>query len=348
MSLEHPQDPAARQDISSQLRDRYFSERARLKFIFSNNKSSKVVPFNVTIPIYENPTINESKQARLGKYKPIGRNSNLYSFLGADSTQLNLTFYMTLPHIVSHAKDNSLSKYIEYVNGSVSEESQYSTQGTNNAPQDIPEGVSKILEVIKAYESEYLENTKPPFVTERTELVRERRYRGETTFSRLLAGPLRNELRIIPVENSPKDFISSRDSRTVPNTELITKARILVYFWTNVIRSSVIGSTDHSSPPPIVRFTFGAFYKDVPYIVEKYQITPDEKAGYDELTLLPRRLKITLSMEELRTGNYDNFVPLNFNTKSKNGTLDTMDNVAGWEHIIESGSTHPLFHPKGQ
>lgn len=336
----HPQDPALRQDINSQLRDRNFSERARLNFSFSNNNSKKITPFTVKIPIYENPTITESKQARLGKYRPIGRNSNLYSYLGADSTSLNLSFHMTLPHIVSHAKDSSLSKYFERLTEEVGE-SSYSLKGNDSSNSLLPESISNIINVIKGYEAKYLKDTKPeglPFesVPDQSALaVRQRQG--------LPLAPPPNVLENI--EDTTTDFIDTRDSRTVALSDLATKARILIYFWTNVIRCSVIGSSDHSSPPPIVRLSFGAFYKQVPFIVEKYQISVDEKAGYDTLTLLPRRIKISLTMEELRTGNYSKFIPYNFQSGAETGNLASSENVAGWDHVIETGSIQPLYYP---
>ena len=42
-----------------------------------------------TIPFFENPMIQESKEARLSTYSPIGRASNSFGYLGANSKKID-------------------------------------------------------------------------------------------------------------------------------------------------------------------------------------------------------------------------------------------------------------------
>tara|TARA_R110002051_G_scaffold99563_1_gene169969 strand:- start:4442 stop:5389 length:948 start_codon:yes stop_codon:yes gene_type:complete len=53
------------------------------------------------LPLYENIDIKESKSANIVTYNPIGRNSSLYTYTGAQSRQLKISFALTLLHIQS-------------------------------------------------------------------------------------------------------------------------------------------------------------------------------------------------------------------------------------------------------
>ena len=281
------------------IRERYLQERGHLKFMFERglsnrnnianmrqptNGSQSTPDFIVTIPFFENPEIKESKKARLGKYKPIGRNSDLYSFLGADSREISLNFNMTLPHIRNSAGSKILENYITKAKIDTGK-----TEGSFDPNQGLNPGatsVSQILSVLVDYEYNYL------------------RLGGKgATYS---------------VED--------------------TKTKALYYFWTNIIRCSVMGTSDHRSPPPTVKLNFGPLYKGVPFVVSNYNIAIDEKAGYDVTTLLPNRLKISLKMEELRVGNFGRYNPTSVTP------LDG-ENVAGWEYIEATGSLDPVFSP---
>lgn len=286
--------------------DRAFSSRNYLEFFFTSepeapqqpqdkqpdkDKKSTSSSFSVRIPLFENPQISESKQARLGKYKPIGRNSNLYSFLGADSRVLNFTFSMTLPHLHSYVQDLGLETYIvkrTSPTGSNSEDRQLFDPNRKNK-EEAPKSIGDIMKVIRSYEAQY---------------------------------------------NSQTDSNSSM-------TEEELKVKTLYYFWTNVIRSSVIGSSDHRSPPPIVRLTYGPLYKRVPFVVERYQVSIEERNSYDVVTMLPHKVKISLQMEEIRVGNFGEYKAYT----PTDGDFLTGENVAGWEAILQTGSLDPLFYP---
>ena len=71
-------------------------------------------------------------------------------------------------------------------------------------------------------------------------------------------------------------------------------------------------------------------YQDVPCICTGYTIGIEEKAGYDLQTLMPRRLKISMNLEENRTGDFGNFEQNNPVKK---------DNLAGWESVLTGPQT---------
>ena len=288
--------------------DRGFSTRNYLEFFFESeskkdndapeltkttksDKKNSISSFSVRIPFFENPQISESKQARLGKYKPIGRNSNLYSFLGAESRVITLTFNMTLPHLHEYVRDISLDSYIirrTSPTGSKSEDKNLFDPSNKNVTSQ-PKSIGDLLNVIKSYQNQY------------------------------------------------KNFTGNN----VEHTEEQLKIKTLYYFWTNIIRSSVIGTSDHRSPPPIVRLSYGPLFKRVPFVVDRYQINIDEKASYDVITMLPNQIKIVLQMEEIRVGNFGEYSAYSPNI----GSILDGENVAGWEAILETGSLDPLAFP---
>jgi len=317
----------------NRIKPRKFSERGFLEFSFDTGEQpatgeidgrngrrrwptkTDLSNFKVTMPFYENPTINEGKQARLGKYKPIGRNSNLYSFLGADSRTLTLTFNLTLPHLSFYLESHAVESYTKIFISFGQRSNEIEKSRFFSKAVTVPQ-LSEILTTIQRFEDQY--NTDFETFTEPNTGV--------------VPGPITQNpgqsVRNIALENQVRE----------------SKVKALYYFWTNIIRCSVIGTSDHRSPPPVVRLSFGPLYKRVPFIVEKYQIQVENTAGFDVATLLPNRIKVTLNMEELRVGNFGDYEPYSF---SNGQSLQSGENVAGWEYIMENGSLDPLYHPPG-
>ena len=118
----------------------------------------------------------------------------------------------------------------------------------------------------------------------------------------------------------------------------VTKYVDLIIYWVNIIRSSVVNNAANPlNGPPIIRLRHGVMYQDIPCICHDYTIEWEETGGYDLKTLLPRRLKISMKLEELRSGDFGEF---NRDTASP----ITRDNLAGWEAVINTpGSMDPGY-----
>ena len=117
------------------------------------------------------------------------------------------------------------------------------------------------------------------------------------------------------------------------------KYRIIetIIYWTNIVRASVVNNAKNPIyGPPIIRLNHGILYQDIPCICTSYSIDYNEAAGYDVETLLPHQLKISMKLEEIRTGDFGAF-PTNANEVVKR------DNLAGWESVVldESHSMDP-------
>jgi hypothetical protein len=103
----------------------------------------------------------------------------------------------------------------------------------------------------------------------------------------------------------------------------------LVLWWVNLIRASVVNNSNNPLlGPPIVRLSHGLMYNDIPCICVGYNIVNAEK-GYDLKTLMPRQITVTLELEEVRMGDFGDFVP---------GHIIKGDNAAGWEAMISDGT----------
>ena len=117
------------------------------------------------------------------------------------------------------------------------------------------------------------------------------------------------------------------------DTRDLDKTLDLIYYWINLVRGSVLNnSTNTLYGPPIVRLTHGPMYNNVPCLVEDYSVSIEEEAGYDVQTLTPKRVQVTMSLVESRTGNFGEYVP---------GTITDGDNLTGWESIIDNNSIDP-------
>jgi hypothetical protein len=97
------------------------------------------------------------------------------------------------------------------------------------------------------------------------------------------------------------------------------------------VRSTVINNA--SKPiygPPIVRLWFGQLYENVPCICTSYSIEADISAGYDKRTLLPRVLRVSMSLVEARNMG-------KFSNKSSASQVER-DALPGWEVIVSPAS----------
>jgi len=86
--------------------------------------------------------------------------------------------------------------------------------------------------------------------------------------------------------------------------------------------------------PPLLRLSFGTLYQSVPCIAKSYNLSWEEDAGYHLESLTPRRLKVDITMEEVRVGDFGNYQPAKYQVR---------DNLTGWESAINSPhTTDPL------
>lgn len=258
--------------IPKKFLNRLLPERSKLFFYFPNPEEGDQYT-TVRLPFYENPQISESKRARYQDHQLISRSSNLYTYLGADSRKLDLSFNLTLPHIQE-----------EYANKNVINRSvNLKSKGT----------IHDRLLFLNPGGTESLTN-KASFKLADNYRQLQRGLASDSTVQSFKAGFIADSALLSP---------------TIGQVERRKYASIINY-WINIIRSSVVNNSNNPVyGPPIIRLRHGIMYQDVPCICKDYSISIDETAGYDAETLLPRLIKVKMNLEEFRAGNFGDFDP---------------------------------------
>ena len=273
--------------------DSHLEDRASLHFTFYNGFQAR--PHHETLSFAENVVIKESASSRLQTYQPVGRNGSVYVHTGSDSRKFTVEFNLTLPHIIQNTQiqDDGLSPLDRY-RKKKEQRDQYVKNLTTSSGEsfiDSKDGPGYVRAVDQMFEG-YLD-TQERFAS----------------LSNLLGGATFN-------------FLGSGDD---PRVEGIAK----VLFWMNLIRCTTM--THSKKPqwgPPIVRLNHGIVYQNVPCVVQNYSINVDGNAGYDNKTLLPRVIKVSLSMMEVRITSKDDFDPLG-------KTAYEFDRDIGWDILTE-------------
>ena len=314
--------------------DRKLPERAKLMFYFPvPTKGSDY--YVVELPFFENVSIKEAKKAKYQKYSLISRSSNLHSYLGADSRTLNVSFNMTMPHILDTHPGLTLDTYINYQGDKDNVDAEREKFKKPYKADSTPNGMAFQLG------THYTKT----LATESAKQVLNSDWALQGMTAQEHA-EFRQSYGV--VENNISPFVTNRsvvdeDPDIVPTKPIVIddneqkqlKYRIvdLIIYWTNIVRSSVVNySKNPIYGPPIIRLRHGILYQDIPCICTSYSIDYNEAAGYDMDTLLPRQLKISLKLEEIRTGDFGEF-----DTKS----IIKKDNLAGWEAVV-LGDTHSM------
>tara|TARA_R110002126_G_scaffold564_1_gene3562 strand:+ start:582 stop:1577 length:996 start_codon:yes stop_codon:yes gene_type:complete len=312
--------------------DRALPERANLMFYFPVPTQGSDY-YVIELPFFENVSIKESKKARYQKYSMISRSSNLYSYLGADSRNLNLSFNLTLPHILDEHPNINLDDYVNY------DKSEENIKGEKERFREpfkagaTPTGMAfelgtKYTQDLAFYTAVDVlrEGSFAKSLNEQDLQFMKSRY-GIDDFDLLFqseAPP--NQFTADNINDGVKPW-EKPTSVVVQNNKLKYRIIDLIIYWTNIIRSSVVNNAKNPIyGPPVIRLRHGILYQDIPCICTNYSIDYNEAAGYDMDTLLPRQLKINMKLEEIRTGDFGEFDTTNIIRK---------DNLAGWEAVVE-------------
>ena len=321
--------------------NRGLPERSKLQFFFPNTIEAEEY-FVVTLPFFENPRIRERKKARYQSYQTISRSSNLYSYLGADSRQFTVEFNMTLDHILDSG-DIHMERYMPMERGEFNQEGARSRFFKQRSAEEHNSPAARLatqftaLSTVKdsarqVMNSDFMQ--RGVLSEEDTAEYISNKYGVDSPRSRQEAANQQNELqyRTDYFENDIHTSIGSPQVAQTAVDDLKLKAIDVIIYWVNIIRSSVIGHAGNPLyGPPIVRLTHGILYEDVPCICKDYSLSYNENAGFNLDTLLPRQLKITMKLEENRTGDFGVFDATSRNSRVR-------DNLAGWESVVTNNT----------
>lgn len=294
--------PTARDGVYS-LANRQIENKSKLVFEFNLGEASNLIR---TLHFMENIDINESVQTNYSEYTPLGNNGSIFTYLGAKSRNIDITFNITLPNIQSHTL---IKPPVESGATRVTKEDYTEALKTLEASR-----VEKSKQNVERFIEQYINNVlADPYDTDiHIDELGENGFRNNA-----IAGPT----------NSLADLVRV-GYQIGPGADTRLKSLMQVMYWVNLIRSSTMThSTQPSLGPPIVRLVHGIMYQNVPCIVTDYAITHDTNAGYDETTYLPKVLKVKLSLREVRQrgASFDNSVP------------DNQDMMPGWESFAVQG-----------
>ena len=328
--------------------DRKLPERSKLMFYFPvPTKGSDY--YVVEMPFFENIKIMESKKARYQKYSLISRSSNLYSYLGADSRVLNLSFNMTMPHIMDDNSGLTIDQFVNYQEKDNLDTEKKRFKEPYKAP--VIQGMAFQLgnhytkELAFASAKQVLLNNKIAGSIDLIDQIdMDTKYGGLSLEEEDSANNQRAKTAVakgaqetqLYAGYANQDKAQEKAKKAMEDNETMElHYRIidLITYWTNIIRSSVVNNA--SNPlygPPTIRLRHGILYQDIPCICTDYSISYNEEAGYDINTLLPRQLKVTMKLEEIRTGDFGSFDTNN---------VISQDNLAGWEAVV-LGDTHSM------
>lgn len=282
---------------------RLLHERSHLKLEFPQQGDQTIQAY---IPFLENPEINEKGKSKLNTYDLVGRAGQLFSYGGADSRSLDLKFSISLLHVLDMQSTEGITEKFQRNFNSYFTDKALTRKSFNLQP-GVAQGPGGYV-------------PQAPEVEEFKQAAAHRNYyRG--LISQVTNTDPENQIDLggTPTGNS--------------DTKDLDKTLDLIYYWINLVRGSVLNnSTNTLYGPPIVRLTHGPMYNNVPCLVEDYSVSIEEEAGYDVQTLTPKRVQVTMSLVESRTGNFGEYAP---------GTITDGDNLTGWESIIDNNSIDP-------
>jgi hypothetical protein len=243
---------------------------------------------------------------------------------------------MTLDHILDSG-DIYLERYAPILRGEFSQDSERAkfaklqTQNTSESPAARLASQYKTLSNVRSsaeqvINSDFMQRGQNSFHSIHETVVRDYGLGPIDPRQQTLA----ISERVVESVNRSGQVVESLTGPAPDDFEIDTKLKAIdvIIYWVNIIRSSVINNSQNPLyGPPIIRLTHGILYEDVPCICRDYTLSYNESAGFDIKTLLPRQLKITMKLEENRTGNFGVYDAMSENSR-------TRDNLAGWESVV--------------
>lgn len=241
-----------------------------LSYLVFEFRKSDGTTFPRRLSFLENIDIKEAIRTNYSEYTPIGSNGSVFAYLGSKSREFSLTFNLTLPNIEEHTLVNPTAE--NFADKGLLRESYF----TDTVITGTTRGKYKnYYEAIQNY---------------------------EVNFYNSLSAKEQNEFRRLFPQRTKEYadfFFSEGDAGITKDRRRVALVQVL--YWLNLIRSSCI--TNSEKPylgPPLIHLSHGMMYMNVPTICTEYDISMDQNAGYDNQTLLPRILKFSMKLREVR------------------------------------------------
>jgi len=335
---------------NSKVTKRFLHERSHLGMEFPQPNGRYV---RIYIPFLENAQISERGKARLNAYDLIGRAGQLFSYGGAESRRLNLTFNISLLHVIEMDAKEGIADYFQRNFKVFFSEREAALDAFANA--EIAGTRAEIqaadMDSVRIDKGGYIAQENPDYAFEEAYnasinssfkdnlsvgkgVDRDHAQIHRDYYLQKIGELTGEQLENQEAESWTAGLLSGEGIATLSQRyKDVNRVINLVLCWINLIRSSILNNSRSTIyGPPIVRLTHGPMYNAVPCLVEDYSIKILDEAGYDLHTLTPKRLEVTLNLVESRTGNFGSYQP----TTNPDG-----DNLTGWESIIENNDIDP-------
>lgn len=290
---------------------RQLHERSFLSFEFPrpNGKITKAY-----IPFLENCEVSESQKANLAEYSLLARSGSIFSYLGAKSRTINLTFKITLQHVVDMLGLEGINDRFKILVTAGKEDDKKSLffQSNSKSSNNLNFNYMDHATLHKNYYKSWLPNTSE--------------FENNNKYNLNVANGVLN---VLGIPGQLRTNINSDEASIVENNKTLN----LIMFWINLVRSSVVNNSKNTVYGcPIVRLTHGTMYNNIPCIVDNYNIKINQEVGYEVESLTPKQFEISMNLMEQRVGDFGEF---------KSTDVIKGDNITGWESVIEENNMDP-------
>jgi len=299
--------------------DNLLQERSRLVFEFPTNESNGTL--DRVCPFFENPKISEKKSSNLIKYDVLGRTSNFLGYTGAKSKRFSVEFFITLQHVVDMATNELTAQPPAPATKAEKMDMFFAINNyQNDGPKLETTYYKKRMAFLKKINNGLSENEAVDTVRAVNQFLEEETgipdaYPPDALFT--------------PDFSLSKHLIAYQKDGMVGD-KLYPKALDIILFWVGLIRMSCLNSRRQPTlGPPILRFNHGVLFQNVATVLQDYSITAEEQAGFDAVTLLPNRIKISLTLLEIQR---------NKDPRDMTNVVH-IDQVKGWDDILQEVTT---------
>ena len=286
--------------------------RGGLRFNYAKTKDYKMTK-RVWIPFYENPIITESRKANYASTKVFLRNEPVRLYTGSEARKFKVDIHYSLIHMAAMVSKEDMSDIFSVHTGRTSDQHAMDTIA-----------IAKYLEDTIGRDT----GSAPTGTKTDPELTSDAHNRATSLDGPW--GPNRwwHDTHTSTGGSNYWNFALMwlmRTSKSWVNHHQILQKVI------NNVRSAVIGTQQLPvKGPPIVELKWGTMYDFTPCIVTDYKIQAVENAGYDTKSLTAQRLKISLSLEEMRNINGNQW-----------GDPKIGGDLPGWDTIQDLGYIDP-------
>ena len=283
--------------------------RGGLRFNYAPTKNFHDMQKTVWIPFYENPMITESRKANYASTKIFLRNEPVRLYTGSEARKFKVDIHYSLIHMAAMVSKQDMADIFSVGAGTVHDKAA--------------------LEIVRYLTDTVGTDTGSVVTNNGGLLTKEAFERGTSEDGPWGPSSWWKDTTAGSQHSNYWNFALMWVMRTSPNW---VSHHQIIQRIINSVRGSVIGTAQTPvKGPPIVELKWGTMYNFTPCIITDYKITPVENAGYDTKSLTAQRLKISLSLEEMRNINGNMW-----------GDPKIGGDLPGWDTIQELGTIDPI------